>query len=54
MATTAGTQQPAPVLPTDEPQELVLKRYDFVLQFCWQPRPAGQPPAAPAAAPATE
>jgi type IV pilus assembly protein PilM len=35
-----------------EPQELTLKRYDFVLQFCWQPRPAGQappPPPAPAA-----
>jgi type IV pilus assembly protein PilM len=36
-----------------EPQELTLKRYDFVLQLCWQPRPAGQappPPPAPAAA----
>jgi type IV pilus assembly protein PilM len=35
-----------------EPQDLLLKRYDFVLQLCWQPRPAGQappPPAAPAA-----
>ena len=35
-----------------EPQELTLKRYDFVLQLCWQPRPAGQappPPPAPAA-----
>jgi len=42
------------VLPTDEPQEIVLKRCDFVLQFCWQPRPAGQPAAAPAAAAPTE
>jgi type IV pilus assembly protein PilM len=34
-----------------ESQELSLKRYDFVLQFCWQPRPAGQSPApSPAAA----
>ena len=35
-----------------EPQELTLKRYDFVLQLCWQPRPAGEappPPPAPAA-----
>jgi type IV pilus assembly protein PilM len=36
-----------------EPQELLLHRYDFVLQFCWQPHPAGQaPPPPPAAAPA--
>jgi type IV pilus assembly protein PilM len=34
---------PAPL----EPQELFLHRYDFVLQFCWQPRPAGQAPPAP-------
>jgi len=44
--------QPAgvPGLP-GEPQELLLHRYDFVLQFCWRPRPAGQapPPAAAAA-----
>ena len=34
-----------------EPQELSLKRYDFVLQFCWQPRPAGEAvkPPSPAA-----
>ena len=30
-----------------EQQELLLKRYDFVLQFCWQPRPAGQAPPPP-------
>jgi hypothetical protein len=35
-----------PTLPL-EPQELFLNRYDFVLQFCWQPRPAGQAPPAP-------
>jgi len=35
-----------------EPQEMVLHRYDFVLQFCWQPRPAGQ--ASPLAAAAKE
>ena len=35
-----------PTLP-QEPQELFLHRYDFVLQFCWQPRPAGQAPPAP-------
>ena len=34
-----------PTLPQD-PQELFLHRYDFVLQFCWQPRPAGQAPPA--------
>jgi len=39
-----------PTLP-QEPQELFLHRYDFVLQFCWQPRPAGQAP--PASSPAT-
>jgi hypothetical protein len=41
----------APTQPL-EPQELTLKRYDFGLQLCWQPRPAGQappPPPAPAA-----
>jgi hypothetical protein len=38
-----------PTLP-QEPQELFLQRYDFVLQFCWQPRPAGQAP--PASSPA--
>ncbi|MFM8893451.1 MAG: type IV pilus assembly protein PilM [Planctomycetia bacterium] len=31
-----------------EPQELALKRYDFVIQFSWQPRPAGEAPAAAA------
>jgi hypothetical protein len=44
-----GTEPTQPL----EPQDLSLKRYDFVLQLCWQPRPAGQappPPAAPAAA----
>ena len=41
-----------PVQPLEQ-QELVLKRYDFVLQFCWQPRPAGQaPPPPPPVAPA--
>jgi hypothetical protein len=35
----------------DEPQDLVLKRYDFVLQFCWQPKlPGPAPTAAPAPA----
>ena len=42
----SGPQQPPQPL-LDEPQEIVLKRYDFILQFCWQPRPAGQPPEAP-------
>lgn len=37
-----------------EPQELTLKRYDFVLQLCWQPRPAGQAPPPPPAAAAGE
>jgi type IV pilus assembly protein PilM len=61
---TEGSGRPAMPMPTQpggepalplEPQELLLQRYDFVLQFCWQPRPAGQAPAAPppaAAAPA--
>jgi len=47
-------QQPADDLSElESPQELVLRRYDFVVQFCWQPRPAGEAPpaaAAPAAA----
>lgn len=39
------------LLESETPQELVLRRYDFVVQFCWQPRPAGEaPPPAPAAA----
>jgi len=33
-----------------EPQELILRRYNFLVQFCWQPRPAGDTP--PVAAPA--
>jgi type IV pilus assembly protein PilM len=33
-----------------EPQELILRRYNFLVQFCWQPRPAGETP--PVAAPA--
>jgi hypothetical protein len=42
-----GAAPPAP----EEPQDLVLKRYDFVLQFCWQPKIAGlAPPTAPAPA----
>ncbi len=49
-----GMPLPPGVDPTQplEPQELSLKRYDFVLQFSWQPRPAGQPlsPPTPAAA----
>ena len=32
----------------DEPDQIELKRYDFVLQFCWQPKVVG-PPAAAAA-----
>jgi hypothetical protein len=53
-----GSGRPAAAMPVEslepqEPQELSLKRYDFVLQFCWQPRPAGQaPPVLPPAAPA--
>jgi len=41
---------PTPGVPgvVDEPQDLVLKRYDFILQFCWQPKIPGQ--TAPAAA----
>lgn len=36
---------------SDPAQDLVLRRYDFVVQFCWQPRPAGEaPPPAPAPA----
>jgi hypothetical protein len=36
---------------SEEPQDLVLKRYDFVLQFCWQPKvPGPAPTAAPAPA----
>ncbi|MFM8803866.1 MAG: type IV pilus assembly protein PilM [Planctomycetia bacterium] len=48
---------PAARLPVGEnpeasvPQDLMLKRYDFVLQFCWQPRPAGEAVAAPPSAP---
>jgi type IV pilus assembly protein PilM len=37
-----------------EPQDLSLKRYDFVLQLCWQPRPAGGAPPSPAAPAAVE
>jgi type IV pilus assembly protein PilM len=37
-----------------EPQDLLLKRYDFVLQLSWQPRPAGQAPPPPAASAAVE
>ena len=46
-------QQPADDLSElESAQELVLRRYDFVVQFCWQPRPAGEAPPAAAAAPA--
>jgi hypothetical protein len=45
--------QPGGELPeSTEPQELSLKRYDFVVQFCWQPRPAGQAPPSPSPQPA--
>lgn len=45
--------QPGAELPeSTEPQELSLKRYDFVVQFCWQPRPAGQAPPPPPSTPA--
>jgi type IV pilus assembly protein PilM len=52
-----ATPQPGPAPGTpggnEEPQDLVLKRYDFIMQFCWQPKIPGQaPPAAAAAAPA--
>ncbi|NCY01544.1 MAG: type IV pilus assembly protein PilM [Planctomycetia bacterium] len=48
-----GLPQGAPSAPDDgtavqEPQELVLRRYDFIVQFCWKPHPAGE--TAPAAA----
>jgi len=34
-----------------EPQELILRRCNFLIQFCWQPRPAGEaPPVAASAA----
>lgn len=48
--------QPGAELPeSTEPQELFLKRYDFVVQFCWQPRPAGQaPPSSPSQTAAAE
>jgi type IV pilus assembly protein PilM len=48
--------QPGAELPeATEPQELSLKRYDFVVQFCWQPRPAGQaPPSSPSQPAAAE
>jgi type IV pilus assembly protein PilM len=35
----------------EEPQDLVLKRYDFVLQFCWQPN-VQEPASTAAPAPA--
>jgi type IV pilus assembly protein PilM len=36
---------PRPEVPeASEQQELWVKRYDFTLQFCWQPRPAGEAP----------
>ena len=56
---TEGSGRPAMPMPQQpgldpaqplEPQELALQRYDFVLQFCWQPRPAGQALPTPAAA----
>jgi hypothetical protein len=42
----------------DEVEEVKLRRYDFTVQFCWQPtvpgsdkpKPVAQPNAAPAAA----
>jgi len=47
----AGPPQPGGELAeASEPQELLLRRYNFVVQFCWQPRPAGQPPPPPPAA----
>jgi type IV pilus assembly protein PilM len=57
MSMTEGSGRPATPMPSQpvgdpgqpvEPQELLLHRYDFVVQFCWQPRPAGQ--AAPTSA----
>jgi type IV pilus assembly protein PilM len=57
---TEGSGRPAMSMPVPpgvdpsqpvEPQDLLLHRYDFVLQFSWQPRPAGQaPPSAAASA----
>jgi type IV pilus assembly protein PilM len=44
-------RSPVPTNPNvpEEPQELDLNRQDFVIQFSWQPHPAGQPPSGPAA-----
>jgi type IV pilus assembly protein PilM len=58
-ATRGGEPFGRPSAPTnpnlpEEPQELVLKRQDFVIQFCWQPHPAGQPPTDAAAQPEPE
>ncbi|MEI7780596.1 MAG: type IV pilus assembly protein PilM [Planctomycetota bacterium] len=54
----------APTLPGAQPQaatdaeglaDLVLRRFDFVLQFCWQPTVPGAPkPPPPTAAPAQD
>ena len=59
--TEVGVQPPPSGLPpqgadavVEGPAELRLRRYDFVLQFSWQPRPAGQAAPAPPAAPAPE
>jgi type IV pilus assembly protein PilM len=50
----AGAAQP----PAAEAETLELKRYDFTLQFAWQPTTPGipkpQPPAEPAAQPAAD
>ena len=59
--TEVGVQPPPSGLPpqgadavVEGPAVLRLRRYDFVLQFSWQPRPAGQAAPAPPAAPAPE
>jgi hypothetical protein len=41
-----------PVIVKSSP--VAKKRYDFVVQFCWQPRPAGQPLSPPPAPPPAE
>ena len=47
-----GELRPGGELPeANKPQNFSLKRYDFVLQFRWQPRPAGQAPTPPPAPP---
>jgi type IV pilus assembly protein PilM len=43
----AGSGGTAPA--AEESQDVVLKKYEFVLQFCWQPKEPGLSPPSPAA-----